>query len=82
MDANYVPPEIETRQVYGISLQQRRNDCKIDESLFQNIVTSNKEVSRSLAPPSVNTANPAPQMSKQAITDLTVATLADRKSVV
>ncbi|KAJ9111817.1 Bifunctional purine biosynthesis protein ade10 [Naganishia adeliensis] len=58
MDANYVPPEIETRQVYGISLQQRRNDCKIDESLFQNIVTSNKE------------------MSKQAITDLTVATLA------
>ncbi|KAI5450558.1 bifunctional phosphoribosylaminoimidazolecarboxamide formyltransferase/IMP cyclohydrolase [Naganishia albida] len=58
MDANYVPPDIETRQVYGISLQQRRNDCKIDESLFQNIVTSNKE------------------MSKQAITDLTVATLA------
>lgn len=48
MDANYVPPDIETRQVYGISLQQRRNDCKIDESLFQNIVTSNKEVRSSL----------------------------------
>lgn len=46
MDANYVPPDIETRQVYGISLQQRRNDCKIDESLYQNIVTQNKEVSR------------------------------------
>jgi phosphoribosylaminoimidazolecarboxamide formyltransferase/IMP cyclohydrolase len=45
MDANYEPPTIETRQVYGISLQQRRNDCKIDETLFQNIVTKNKEVS-------------------------------------
>ena len=46
MDADYVPPEIETRQVYGISLQQKRNDCKIDETLFKNVVTSNKEVSR------------------------------------
>lgn len=45
MDPNYVPPEIETRQVYGISLQQRRNDCKIDASLFENIVTKNKDVS-------------------------------------
>jgi phosphoribosylaminoimidazolecarboxamide formyltransferase/IMP cyclohydrolase len=45
MDPNYVPPEVETRQVYGISLQQRRNDCKIDASLFENIVTKNKEVS-------------------------------------
>jgi phosphoribosylaminoimidazolecarboxamide formyltransferase/IMP cyclohydrolase len=45
MDPNYVPPEIETRQVYGISLQQRRNDCKIDASLFENVVTKNKEVS-------------------------------------
>jgi AICAR transformylase/IMP cyclohydrolase PurH len=48
MDADYVPPDIETRQVYGISLQQRRNDCKIDETLFQNIVTSNKDVSAAL----------------------------------
>jgi phosphoribosylaminoimidazolecarboxamide formyltransferase / IMP cyclohydrolase len=44
MDATYEPPAVETRQVYGISLQQRRNDCKIDESLFQNLVTKNKEV--------------------------------------
>ncbi|WWC92089.1 phosphoribosylaminoimidazolecarboxamide formyltransferase/IMP cyclohydrolase [Kwoniella dendrophila CBS 6074] len=47
MDPNYVPAEIETRQVYGISLQQKRNDCKIDESLFQNIVTQNKELPKS-----------------------------------
>lgn len=44
MDPNYVPPSVETRQVYGISLQQKRNDCKIDSSLFGNIVTKNKEV--------------------------------------
>ncbi|KAF8124428.1 hypothetical protein EV363DRAFT_1354080, partial [Boletus edulis] len=38
-----LPPEIETRQVYGISLQQCRNDAKIDASLFSNIVSENKE---------------------------------------
>ncbi|KAE8541432.1 phosphoribosylaminoimidazolecarboxamide formyltransferase/IMP cyclohydrolase [Cryptococcus gattii VGV] len=47
MDTNYVPPEIETRQVYGISLQQKRNDCKIDESLFKNVVTANKDLPKS-----------------------------------
>ncbi|KAF8449340.1 cytidine deaminase-like protein [Boletus edulis BED1] len=40
MDPTYTPPEIETRQVYGISLQQRRNDAKIDASLFSNILPS------------------------------------------
>jgi len=45
MDPNYTPPDIETRQVYGISMQQKRNDAVIDASLFKNIVTKNKEVS-------------------------------------
>ena len=45
MDASYEPPAVETRQVYGVSLQQRRNDCKIDASLFKNVVTKNKDVS-------------------------------------
>jgi phosphoribosylaminoimidazolecarboxamide formyltransferase/IMP cyclohydrolase len=44
MDPTYTPPEIETRQVYGISMQQLRNNAKIDAKLFQNIVTENKEV--------------------------------------
>jgi phosphoribosylaminoimidazolecarboxamide formyltransferase/IMP cyclohydrolase len=44
MDPTYVPPSIETRQVYGISLQQRRNDIKIDNSLFTNLVTENKDL--------------------------------------
>jgi len=44
MDPTYTPPEVETRQVYGISMQQLRNNAKIDAKLFQNIVTENKEL--------------------------------------
>jgi phosphoribosylaminoimidazolecarboxamide formyltransferase/IMP cyclohydrolase len=44
MDDSYTPPSTETRQVYGVSLQQCRNDAKIDASLFQNVVTEGKEV--------------------------------------
>jgi len=44
MDPAYSPPEIETRQVYGIGLQQRRNDAKIDATLFSNVVSENKEL--------------------------------------
>jgi phosphoribosylaminoimidazolecarboxamide formyltransferase/IMP cyclohydrolase len=44
MDPSYTPPEVETRQVYGVSLQQRRNDVKIDAKLFENLVTKNKDV--------------------------------------
>lgn len=43
MDPAYAPPEIETRQVYGINLRQRRNDAKIDATLFTNIVSESKE---------------------------------------
>ncbi|TCD71770.1 Bifunctional purine biosynthesis protein ade10 [Steccherinum ochraceum] len=44
IDPNYVPAEVETRQVYGIHMQQRRNDAKIDARLFATIVTKNKEL--------------------------------------
>lgn len=44
IDPGYTPAEIETRQVYGIHLQQRRNDAKIDAQLFANVVTANKEL--------------------------------------
>lgn len=46
MDYNYEPPLIETRQVYGISLQQRRNDIKINRETFKNIVSCNKTLSK------------------------------------
>ncbi|KAG8740546.1 Bifunctional purine biosynthesis protein ade10 [Ceratobasidium sp. 428] len=42
MDPTYVPTKLETRQVYGVSLQQNRNDAKITPELFSNIVSSNK----------------------------------------
>lgn len=45
MDPTYVPQSIETRQVYGVSLRQNRNDAKIDAKLFDNIVTTEKSVS-------------------------------------
>ncbi|KAK0440970.1 bifunctional purine biosynthesis protein ade10 [Desarmillaria tabescens] len=41
--STYEPPEVETKQVFGISLQQKRNTCKIDSKLFENIVTKTKE---------------------------------------
>lgn len=45
MDSSYVPSLTETRQVYGISLEQRRNDAKIEASTFSNIISKNKDVS-------------------------------------
>ncbi|KAF8978703.1 Bifunctional purine biosynthesis protein ade10 [Entomortierella lignicola] len=47
MDPNYEPQELESRQVYGLTLQQKRNDVKIDANLFKNIVTKNKELPES-----------------------------------
>ncbi len=45
IDPNYAPGEVETRQVYGVSLQQKRNDAKIDAKSFDNIVSKSKAVS-------------------------------------
>ena len=44
MDINYIPEEIETKQVYGITFEQRRNDIKITKDLFNNIPTKNKTI--------------------------------------
>lgn len=46
MDPKYIPAEIETRQVYGIHMQQKRNTAQIDAKLFENIVTKNSELPR------------------------------------
>ena len=45
IDENYVPAEIEHKQVYGITFEQGRNNFKIDASLLGNIVTENKTLS-------------------------------------
>ncbi len=47
IDPSYVPDEQETKQVFGITFRQGRNNFKIDESLFDNIVTKNKELPKS-----------------------------------
>ena len=44
IDPDYVPAEIEHKQVYGITFEQGRNNFKIDESLLTNLVTENKEI--------------------------------------
>lgn len=44
IDENYVPKPIEHKDVYGVTFEQKRNDYKIDDSAFQNIVTSNKNL--------------------------------------
>ncbi|XP_004345691.2 bifunctional purine biosynthesis protein [Capsaspora owczarzaki ATCC 30864] len=42
MDPAYEPPSSETRQVYGLSLQQGRNATPITKDLFANVVSANK----------------------------------------
>ena len=49
IDPTYTPAPIETKQVYGISFEQGRNDYKIDASLFDNIVTENKALTEEAA---------------------------------
>ena len=44
IDPNFVPAEIETKQVYGITFEQGRNNFKIDADLLKNIVTANKNL--------------------------------------
>ena len=44
IDPSYVPAEIERKQVYGITFEQGRNELAINDELFSNIVTKNKEL--------------------------------------
>ena len=44
IDESYVPTPVEVKQVYGISFEQGRNELKIDEAFFDNIVTVSKDM--------------------------------------
>lgn len=44
IDPNYNPEPLESRQVYGVTLQQKRNDAIINKSSFKEIVSSNKDL--------------------------------------
>lgn len=44
IDESYVPAPVEVKQVYGISFEQGRNELRIDEDFFGNIVTKSKDL--------------------------------------
>lgn len=44
IDPDYIPAPLETRTLFGLSMQQERNNGAIDASVFDQIVTSNKEL--------------------------------------
>ena len=43
IDPEYVPNPVEYKDVYGVTFEQGRNELVINEELFANIVTDNKE---------------------------------------
>jgi phosphoribosylaminoimidazolecarboxamide formyltransferase / IMP cyclohydrolase len=44
IDPAYAPPEIETREVFGIGFEQKRNTVAITADTLKNVVTDNKEL--------------------------------------
>ncbi len=44
IDENYIPEQIERKQIFGITFEQGRNELKIDDEFFGNIVTENKDL--------------------------------------
>lgn len=44
MDPGYVPEEIETKEVFGVTFEQSRNNVKLTADLLENVVTNNKDI--------------------------------------
>ncbi|WP_454961644.1 phosphoribosylaminoimidazolecarboxamide formyltransferase [Eggerthia catenaformis] len=44
IDPSYIPQEIETKEVFGVSFEQGRNNIQMTEELFKDIVSDNKEL--------------------------------------
>ena len=47
IDPGYEPKPAETREIFGITFEQKRNDTLIDATLLTNIVTANKTLPES-----------------------------------
>jgi len=45
IDPNYVPKDIETKTLFGMSMEQKRNDAVIDPAVFAKLVTKRKNLS-------------------------------------
>lgn len=48
IDPAYEPPVMESREVFGFTLQQRRNDVAISTDLFRNVVTEQTTISNNV----------------------------------
>ncbi len=46
-DENYKPAPVEKKHVYGITFEQGRNECVIDENMLKNVVSANKTLPES-----------------------------------
>lgn len=44
VNPDYEAPELETKEVFGVTFEQKRNDIKITEDMFNNIPTKNKNI--------------------------------------
>ena len=49
IDPDYEPEELERKQVFGITFEQKRNAAAIDTSMLQDIVTKNRDLPISAA---------------------------------
>ena len=47
IDPDYVPAELERKQVFGVTFEQGHNNFKISSELFNELVTENKELPES-----------------------------------
>lgn len=44
IDPSYQPPEFESKEVFGVTFTQKRNNIKISENILKNLPTSNKNL--------------------------------------
>ncbi|PWJ47403.1 phosphoribosylaminoimidazolecarboxamide formyltransferase [Faecalicatena contorta] len=47
IDPDYIPAQLERKEVFGITFEQGRNELEIDEEFFSNVVTENKDIPES-----------------------------------
>ncbi len=47
IDPDYVPAPVERKDVFGVTFEQGRNELVIDDELFSNVVTDNREIPES-----------------------------------
>lgn len=47
IDPDYIPAQLERKEVFGITFEQGRNELEIDEEFFSNVVTEIKDIPES-----------------------------------